>query len=194
MNTEVELLRKAREGDPVAAEEFFTTYIKDSKPLAGLLRRTLRNPEDRSEMLHDIYLQLMAGSHSFRGDAKLSTYVYQVARIAVFQKFRRENTLKRGKAHRIILDANEMADETMANQEFTYGMKQARKILTDAINSLPAAYRETLLLRIFEDLSYGEIAQKLNLPLNTVSTRIHKGKKILAVIFRNKGSREVFDF
>lgn len=194
MNSEIELFRKAREGDPVAAEEFFTTYIKDSKPLAALLRRSLRNPEDRSEMLHDIYLQLMSGNHSFRGEAKLSTYVYQVARITVFQKFRRENTFKRGKAYRIILDANETADETSASQEFTYGMKQARQILTEAIDSLPAAYRETVRLRIFEDLTYDEIAQKLNLPLNTVSTRIHKGKKILAVIFRNRGSREVLDF
>ena len=93
MNAEAELLRKAREGDPKAAEVLFTEYLQNSRSIQGLLRRALPIPEDREEMLHEIYLQLTSGRNTFRGDSRLSTYVYQVARITVFQKFRRENTL-----------------------------------------------------------------------------------------------------
>ena len=194
ISSESELLQKARNGDPVAREELYNTYLLNSQSIQGLLRRLLSNPEDRTEILHDIFLQLITSTPSFRGDSRLSTYVYRVARVTVFQKYRRENTLKRGRTYRLILDAEELADEKLLDQEYFYGMKQARQILIDAIKSLPEAYRETLNLRIFEDLNYSEIAKRLNLPINTVSTRIHKGKKVLAMILKNRGIREVFDF
>src|SRR5262245_27907182 len=96
VNEEVELLRQAPEGNAAAAEKFYKEYLQDSRAIQGLLRRALPIPEDREEMLHDIFLQLTSGNNSFRGESRLSTYVYQVARITLLQKFRRENTLKRG--------------------------------------------------------------------------------------------------
>src|SRR5262245_53680502 len=102
MVLETDLLRKAREGDRAASEQLYVRYLKESKSILGLLRRALPNPEDREEMLHEIYLQLISGTNTFRGESKLSTYIYQVARITVFQKFRRENTLKRGKIYRSV--------------------------------------------------------------------------------------------
>lgn len=193
MNEEIELLRRAREGNSQAAEELFTKYLKASRAVQGLLRRALMNPEDREEMLHEIYLQLVSGRNTFRGEARLSTYVYQVARITILQKFRRENALKRGRIYRTISEPFDIADQSQSNPEYHYSLRETREILTELIAQLPQAYREALRLRVLEDLSYDEIAQKMNLPMNTVSTKIHKGKKLLAVILREKGLTEVFD-
>ena len=194
MISEADLLRKAREGDAPAGEQLFTAYLKESKSILGLIRRALPNPEDREDMLHEIYLQLISGSNTFRGDAKLSTYVYQVARITIFQKFRRENTLKRGKVYRTISEPIEIADNVSSNPEYSYSVREGREILTAAINRLPEVYREAIRLRIMEDLAYDEIATRLKLPVNTVSTKIHKGKKILANILKERGLAEVSDF
>lgn len=194
MNQEAELLRKAREGDPQAGEKLYTEYLKESKPVQGLLRRGLSNPDDREEMLHEIYLQLISGTNTFRGDSQLSTYVYQVARITIFQKYRRENTLKRGKIYRTVVEPMEIADGIQSNPEYTYTLKETRQLLRDLIGKLPEAYREALMLRVMDDLTYEEIAGKLNLPLNTVSTKIYKGKKLLGSILQEKGITEVFDF
>jgi len=194
LDQEMNLLRRAKEGDLAASEELFTKYLKESKSIQGLLRRSLSNPDDREEMLHDIYLQLVSGSNAFRGEARLSTYVYQVARITIFQKFRRENTLKRGKIYRTIREPFELADGSQSSPDYQYSMKEARQILLDLIGRLPAAYREALRLRVLEDLSYEEIAERTGLPINTVSTKIHKGKKLLAMILKEKGLTEVFDF
>src|SRR5262245_37554076 len=106
---EVDLLRRARDGDSAAGEEIFVKYLKESRAINGFLRRTLSSPEDREDMLHEIYLQLVSGNNTFRGESKLSTYIYQVARITVFQKFRKENTLKRGKVFRKISEPIELA-------------------------------------------------------------------------------------
>lgn len=194
MNEEIDLLRRAREADPAASEELFVKYLKESRSVNGLLRRALSNPQDREEMLHEIYLQLISGQNSFRGEARLSTYVYQVARITLLQKFRKENTLKRGKIYRTISEPYDIADGIHSNPEYAYSLKEARQILSDIINRLPDAYRETLRLRVLEDLSYEQIASRMQLPLNTVSTKIHKGKKLLANILKERGLTEVFDF
>jgi len=193
LNPEIELLQKARNGDHAAGEELFVKYLKESKSIQGLLRHALSNPYDREDILHEIYLQLIGSRNLFRGEARLSTYVYQVARVTVFQKFRKENTLKRGKVYRRIQEPFDIADGEASSPEYFYKLKQGREILSELIGRLPEAYRETLRLRVLEDLSYEEIAEKLKIPLNTVSTKIHKGKKLLAVLFQQRGLTEVFD-
>jgi RNA polymerase sigma-70 factor (ECF subfamily) len=193
LNPEISLLQRARAGDPAAGEELFTKYLKESKSIQGLLRHALPNSDDREDILHEIYLQLIGSQNLFRGDARLSTYVYQVARITIFQKFRKENTLKRGKVYRRIQEPFDIADGEKSSPEYYYKQKQGREILSELIGSLPEAYRETLRLRVLEDASYDEIAEKLKIPLNTVSTKIHKGKKLLGILFRERGLTEVFD-
>jgi RNA polymerase sigma-70 factor (ECF subfamily) len=193
MSSESDLLQQARSGDKKAGEELFVQYLQNSKSIQGLLRYALRNPEDREEILHEIYLQLITGRNLFRGDARLSTYVYQVARVTIFQKYRRENTLKRGKIFRRIAEPVDVADRPEASPEYFYRVKQARELILQMIQRLPDAYREALLLRVLDDYTYDEIAEKLKIPVNTVSTRIHKGKKLLSMIFKERGLSEVFD-
>jgi RNA polymerase sigma-70 factor (ECF subfamily) len=193
LNAETDLLQRARSGDPAAGEQLYEQYLKNSKSIQGLLRHALSNPEDRDEILHEIYLQLMSGRNLFRGDSRLSTYIYQVARITVFQKFRKENTLKRGKVYRRIAEPFDLASGQESSPEYFYQVRQARELLAEMIGRLPDAYKEVLRLRVLEDLSYEEIAKTLKIPLNTVSTKIHKGKKLLALIFKERGLTEVFE-
>ncbi len=193
-NREVELLERARAGDAAAGEELFTKYLKESRPIAALLRKGLRRPEDREEVLHEIYLQLTTGANAFRGESKLSTYVYQVARITLLQRYRRENTLKRGKIYRRAGEPSDVSAGQASNPEYAYTLKQGRAILEEMIGRLPETYREVMRLRVLDDLSYDQIAGRLQIPLNTVSTRIHKGKKLLADMLKEKGFTEVLDF
>jgi RNA polymerase sigma-70 factor (ECF subfamily) len=194
VNYEVQLLRRAREGDPQAAEELFVTYLRDSRPIQALLRRGLSNPEDREEMLHEIYLQLISGGNSFQGKSKLSTYVYRVARVTLFQRYRRENTLKRGKIFRKVMEDAEIPADDSVGPEYSFSVKQGREILRNLISMLPEAYRGVLELRVLKDKSYEDIAEDLKIPINTVSSRIHKGKKLLSEIMKERGFKEVFDF
>jgi RNA polymerase sigma-70 factor (ECF subfamily) len=193
VNYETELLKRAREGDPKAAEELFVRYLKESRPIQGLLRRALSNPEDREEMLHEIYLQLISGGSSFEGKSRLSTYIYRIARVTIFQKYRRENTLKRGKIFRKILEDIEIPGDEKAEPDYSFSVKQGREIIRSLLKMLPEAYRSTLELRVLQDKSYDEIAKELHLPINTVSSRIHKGKKILSSLMKERGFQEVFD-
>ena len=183
---EARLLRLAREGNDVASEELFLKYLKGSTSILNFLRRSLRNPEDREEILHDIYLRLVTGQKEFRGEARLSTYIYRIASITLLQKFRRENALKRGRVYRIVSEPVEVVSGRESSPDFHYNLKQVRKLLSDLIHRLPDSYREAMRLRVLEDYSYNEIAAKLDLPLPTVSTKLHKGKKLLAELARRQ--------
>lgn len=191
---EQELIGRARGGDRVASEKLFLDYIKQSRPVNGFLRRALSNSADREEMLHDIFLQLMCGP-DFRGEAQLSTYVYQIARRTVFQKFRRENTRKRGGFCQIMSSDVEQEAGLHSNPEYNYSLGRSRKLLRDLIEEIPYPYRVALRLRVLNDMTYTEIASQMQIPLNTVSTKIHKGKKILFEQFkRHSGSDHVSNY
>jgi RNA polymerase sigma-70 factor (ECF subfamily) len=142
-------------------------------------------------MLHEIFVQLISGRHAFRGEAQLKTYIYQIARITIFQKYRKQNTLKRGKSFRIISESNDFQDIGRTNPESKYCLKEARKMIHELIEELPVAFKDALKLRVVNDLSYEEIAEEMSLPLNTVSTKIHKGKKLLSLSSRQHSIREL---
>lgn len=185
MAAEVELLRDARDGDSLAAEQLFEIYLKGSRSILGFLKRALPDPEDREEMLHEIFLRLITGTHNFRGDARLSTYIYRIARVTLLQTYRRRNTLKRGRMYRVVSEEPvQIADGIRTNPEYIYSLKELRQILNDVIEKLPATYREVVRLRVMDDLRYDEIAERTHLPVSTVSTKIHKGKKILGGYLR----------
>ncbi len=191
---EQELIGRARGGDREAAEKLFVDYIQQSKPINGLLRRALFNPADREEMLHDIFLQLMCGP-DFRGEAQLSTYVYQIARRTVFQKFRREKTRKRGGFCQITSPYLEQEAGLHSNPEYRYSMGRRQKLLRELIEGIPRPYRIALQLRVLNDMTYAEIANQLHVPLNTVSTKIHKGKKnLFEQLKRHSGSDHVSNY
>ncbi|HSE42679.1 MAG TPA: sigma-70 family RNA polymerase sigma factor [Acidobacteriota bacterium] len=157
--SEIELLYKARQGDLLALEKIYIHYLRESGAIQALLSKAI--PRDqREEMLHEIFVQLISGRHAFRGEAQLKTYVYQVARITIFQKFRKENTYKRGKLFRVISEPIELRDSGDASPESNYCLKQARQIACEMIEKLPQAYRDVLRLRV----------------LRTLATRISPGK------------------
>jgi RNA polymerase sigma-70 factor, ECF subfamily len=178
--TEIELLNQTRVGNSEAVEILYLRYLKGSSAIQALLRKAIRS-EEREEMLHEIFLQLISGRHPFRGESQLKTYIYQIARLTIFQKFRKDNTLKRGKAFRVISEGGELHDPLKITPESSYSLKQTRHLVRKMIERLPMTYRDVLRLRVMDDLSYKEIAQEMKLPLNTVSTKIHKGKKLLLI-------------
>jgi RNA polymerase sigma-70 factor (ECF subfamily) len=187
ITNEVQLLHSAREGHKSAGEQLYVNYLQDSRAIKSLLRRTLANCNDREEMLHEIYLQLMSGNNHFRGEARLSTYIYQVARITVLQKFRRESMLKRKRIEGSVSEIQDFPDGMQATPEQSYCLKESREILAALIEDLPAAYRRAVQLRILKDMGYEEIAEQMKLPIKTVYTKIHKGKNLLINVLKAKG-------
>jgi RNA polymerase sigma-70 factor, ECF subfamily len=178
---EAELLQRAKKGDWKASEKLFVDYLLESPAIRSLLRRAVSDPEQRKDLLHEIFLQLITSNSDFRGDSALSTYIYRVARITVFQSFRRENTLKRGKIYRIISPPLEKIEGSFRrNPEYLYSIKKFREIVRQMIAKLPEEFREPVRLRVIEERTYAEVCEATKGTLSTVYYRIQKGKQMLA--------------
>jgi RNA polymerase sigma factor (sigma-70 family) len=181
VKNETDLLQRAKSGDLEASEKLFVFYLLESNVIKSLLRRVISDPEQRKDLLHEIFVDLITSKSNFHGDSSLSTYVYRVARTTVFQKFRRENTLKRGRIYRFLYPPMERLEgNSRRNPEYLYTLKEFREIVSKTICRLPEDFREPVRLRLMEERSYAEISAATKESISAVCYRVNKGKQLLA--------------
>ncbi len=188
---ERDLLARARGGDRAAQAELYERYIYNSAPIRGLLRRAVSEETEREDVLQEIFLAVVGGKGEFRGEAQLSTYLFRVAQLTVLERFRAANTQKRGGHIRIVAES-EWGDnpaQEPRTRPLEFEEVETRMAVGRLMEQVPEAYREALRLRLFEELEYQEIAERLGVPMNTVATRIFKGKAALVELLRKAGFR-----
>lgn len=188
---ERELLALARSGDRQAQGQLYEQHIYGSPAIRGLLRRSVDDEAEREDLLQEIFLAVVQSSGEFRGDSRLSTYLFRVAQLTVLEAHRAANTQKRGGGIRMVTEAEwtENPAKEPQSQPLEFAEIETRLALGRLLEKIPEAYREALRLRIVEDLDYQEIADRLGIPMNTVGTRIFKGKTILVGMLRESGFR-----
>jgi len=155
----------------------------------GRTTRAVPDEAQREDLLHEIFLAAVQGAGEFRGDSRLSTYLFRVAQLTVLEAHRAANTQKRGGHIRLIGEsewAENPAQEPRSNP-LEFEEVETRLAFERLMKLVPEAYRQALRMRIVEELEYQEIAEKLSIPLNTVGTRIFKGKTILVGLLRKGG-------
>jgi len=178
---EIELLQRARSGDDSAREELYLTYFSGNRQVRALLSREIHNPADRDDILHDAYLSLIRSQAEFRGDSKLQTFIYRVVQIAILQRHRNARADREDKMVRLTFEFDgEERQRELAIQDYQFEEVTAGATVGKLYGLLPEPLRTAFRLRVSEDMSYEEIAQATNSPVNTVATRIFKARGHLA--------------
>lgn len=146
----------------------------------SLAHKLLDDQDDAREIAQDTFVKVHRALDSFRGDASLKTWIM---RIAMRLSLNRRRDRSRSAWHRLGLQGGEAATHaaTLAHQtpEGEYISREVRAQVRAQIDGLPESLRQVLILNSFEDLSYEEIAQILDLPIGTVSSRLHAARKKL---------------
>ena len=138
--------------------------------LFAICFRMMGNAADAEDLLQDICLKLPTKLRGFRGEAKLTTWLYRVAVNAAHDRRRRQQS--RGKA-------NAGWGEWEILQRADTDTSQARVAwLHRAMSKLPESLRDTLAL-VFDDLTHADVAKILGVSEGTVSWRISKAKERL---------------
>ncbi len=187
--TERDLLSRARAGDRQAQAVLYEQYIYGSTAIRGLLRRAVADETQREDLLQEIFLAATGTEGEFRGDSRLATYLYRVAQITVLEQYRAANTKKRGGHVRFIQESALAEDQgrELRCAPLEFEEVETRLALDKMMAMVPEAYREALRLRIVEDVDYQQIAERLSIPVNTVGTRIFKGKAVLVKLLKTAG-------
>jgi RNA polymerase sigma factor (sigma-70 family) len=139
-----------------------------------LARRTIRlvlvDNDQVDDANQDVLIAVARSVHSFRGSSLFTTWLHSVARNVAVDHLRR----RRDAAH---LDERSDFDSTAARLS---SMIASRSDLRAAIEALPDHYRQAVVLRDVEGRSYLEIAEVLGIKVDTVKSRISRGRALLA--------------
>ena len=140
----------------------------------------LQNMEDAEDLSQEIFIDILDSSRRFRKTSTLSTWIY---RITVNRSL---NLLKKNRRKRIfysledffVKKTNDIDPTNYVTVETTSPMEEneRREILNKAIQSLPENQKIAFILCKYEELSYKEIAEIMNISLSSIESLIHRAK------------------
>jgi RNA polymerase sigma-70 factor (ECF subfamily) len=180
-DAEVEFVARLKARDEAAFNELVELY---QRRVFALVFRMLNRRAEAEEVTQDTFVQVFRSIDRFRGDAKLSTWLFRVA-VNLCKNRMKRNARRPSAGHN---DLDSIADHTelshaegvsvgsIARPDELAEGKQLEQIVKVAINQLEPEFRRLVILRDVEDLSYEEIAAVTGLPRGTVKSRIHRGR------------------
>jgi RNA polymerase sigma-70 factor, ECF subfamily len=179
---EDQFLERLKSGEAAAFNHLVEERHAD---IYALLYRLTEDAEEARDLTQETFLQAFRHIANFRGDADLRTWLY---RIAVNQARNRWRWWKRRRRDRTVsLDAPagdssdaplsaRLAGEDAGDPEQQTLARERERALLAALHTLSSAYREVIVLRDIEGLSYEEVAHALEINVGTVKSRLSRGR------------------
>jgi RNA polymerase sigma-70 factor (ECF subfamily) len=183
--TDGELIAKAIRGREDGFEELVRRY---QRPITGYVYRMLNNYDASLDVTQEVFIKVYNSLEKYSSEYKFSTWLYRIAHNAAIDWMRRNSVNQQS------LEA-ENADGTYQLQiesprptpEQDRERSEWRTEIESVVKCLPTVYRELILLRHAQDLSYDEIAEVMNLPLGTVKNRLFRAREMMREMFVERG-------
>lgn len=179
-DTDDELLRRARRGDEGA---WTALYRRRSPALYRYALRMTGREALAEDVTQEVFVALVSETHRF--DARrgsLMAYLIGMARKQVYRHFERESRYAPGEPETAGPQASRDTPlEAAARNETVWAVRRA-------ILALPPAFREAVVLCDLQGLSYAEAAEAVEVPVGTLRSRLHRGRRQLAAALREAGA------
>lgn len=166
--------------------DFDALVAKYDKKIFNVIYRMLGDYEEATDLTQETFISAYKHYDRFRGDSKVFTWLYQIARNLCINRVR-----QRERQRSIRLESldqpRDMDDEGVTREIPDWSQSpqrvlennELREKLISAINSLPPDYKEVLVLREYESLTYNEIVTRTGLTLENVKTRLSRARGML---------------
>ncbi len=176
------LVDRFKKGDPSAFGEIVLKY---QDKIYNLCRHMLGSPHDAEDAAQDAFLKAYQALHKFKPEASLYTWLYRIA----------SNTCidyKRKPVWESLFGTSEEGDRLVHDRasgspspEQLYQSKEIDRALQEGLGKLSPKLRAVIVLKEIEELSYGEIAEALDISMGTVKSRIARAREELQKIMIN---------
>ena len=172
-------------GIQMADRQAFRTLVESyQKMVVNTCLGIVHNKSDAEDLAQEVFLEVFRNANQFRGDARLSTWLYRIA-VNRSLNFMRTNQRKRfwqsieetfsgGRNH-----SREISENRSDQPDNEIKDQQRRDMLHKAIDNLPERQRIAFTLNKYEDLSYLQVAEIMQLSVASVESLIHRAKKNL---------------
>jgi len=180
------LIRQALDGDQSAFRELRFKYYT---PIFKLISRMIRSREEVEDLTQEAFIKAFTSLASFNEEYSFSTWLYKIATNNAIDHVRKRKLQTYSINKPIESEESDYSIELPdpdpePDQELI--ATQRKKMLDDAMDSLPAKYRQVILMRHVDEKEYQEIAKTLKLPLGTVKAHIFRARELLYKQLRDK--------
>ncbi len=178
---ESQLITGIQQGD---RKSFQLLVEKHQQMVVNTCLGIVHSKADAEDLAQDVFLEIFRTAKNFRGEAKISTWLYRIAtnrslnfirnkkRKGFFQSFEEAFTGGRNRDNEITGNLSDQPDRMITDQQRT-------DLLHRAIDRLPEKQRVAFTLNKYEELSYRQIAEVMEISLASVESLIHRAKKNL---------------
>lgn len=179
-----ELIAEFQQNDTVKAFEILVQRYKN--PLTNYVYRFLGDYEACTDVVQETMIKFYRNKDSYKSVAKFSTWIYTIAGNLARTEYqrRRRRQIFSINAYGEEKENYEIPDESYRPDVMTdSGIKD--KIIQNALLRVSKAYREAVILRDIQDLSYEEIAEVMGITVGTVKSRINRGRAQLQKLLKD---------
>lgn len=176
IQSDAELVRDIRRGDPRAMEEVVRRY---SNKVYNLAYHLTRDSAAAEEIMQDVFLTVISKIGTLTNEAYFSTWLYRVTTNAAYGFLRKEKKFSDQTPIEDVdqeiqqsYDWSNLPDDVLLSEE-------SRVVLRESIDALPEAMRTVVIMKDMEGLKNEEIADTLGISVPAVKSRLHRGRLIL---------------
>jgi len=181
-----EVLRRLRGGD----EEAYATVVRrHGGHLLAVARRFLRNEEDARDAVQEAFRAAFRAIDRFEGGAKLSTWLHRIAVNAALMRLRSRKRRPETAIEDLLPAYREDGHHLDPPRPWAVApdgdeaeRNEVRELVRDAIDRLPDAYRNVVLLRDIEGIDTEETARLLETSPGAIKTRLHRARQALRTL------------
>ena len=179
--TDFDLAQRAAGGDMAAFEEI---YQRHHRRVYSICLRMLQNAYEAEDLTQDVFIQLYRKIGSFRGDSAFTTWLHRMTVNQVLMHFRKR-TVKFEKT----TEEGETPVQIVPGTESPFKMPIVDKIaLENAIDQLPAGYKNVFMLHDVEGFEHEEVARILGCSVGTSKSQLHKARLKLQKLLKKKAN------
>jgi len=185
---ELGIIRKVLDGDRNAFEAL---VLANQKNVYNLALKMTGSEDDAMDISQDAFLRAYRQLDGFRGESRFSVWLYRLTHNLCIDFLRKKPKITptsltyqddSGEVHDIeVPDMRNLPEDNALRRE-------TQKIIAGSISELGQSHREILVMREITGMSYGEIAETLNLSEGTVKSRLARSRRSLANILIEKGT------
>jgi len=187
--TDRDLVATAMSGIEGSFEELVRRY---QRPISAYVYRMVGDYDSALDLTQEIFIKVYSSLSRYRAEFKFSTWIYKIAHNSAVDHLRRTATREQSLINGNDGDTFELPIESgRPNPEQESERKERRIEIEGVVRTLPSHYRELIILRHSQDLTYEEIVEVTGLPLGTVKNRLFRAREMMRQQFVEKGITSV---
>jgi RNA polymerase sigma-70 factor (ECF subfamily) len=188
-DADLQLVRLVQRGNRHAFDLLVKKY---QYKVAGIAQRFAANPADAQDIVQESFIKAYRAMESFRGESAFYTWLYRIT-VNTAKNFVVKNA---GRGISVDVDTPDIeaydGSERLHqgdNPENILESSDVKRVIKEALQSLPDDLRQAITLREIDDMSYDEIADVMGCPVGTVKSRISRAREIINRKLTESGER-----